>query len=139
MAQVGRVATFCYKLVVKVKLRDLVLLVQELSSFGLKQLMELFESAGQMERVVQRMKAIRGADTLLILDGYDEFPRELRHSSFLVNLLTDPLKSPLPYSHIILTSRSIVMSEINRHFNSTKKPLVNIEVLGLAVNRYSSS
>ena len=89
MAQVGRVATFCYKLVVKVELCDLVPLVQELSSFGLKQLMELFESAGQMERVVQRMKAICGADMLLILDGYDEFPRELRHSSFLVNLLTD--------------------------------------------------
>ena len=119
-----------YKLVVKVELRDLVPLAQEPSSFGLKQLMELFESAGQVERVVQRMKATHGADVLLILDGYDELPRKLRHSSFLVNLLTDPLKSPLPYSHIILTSRSIVMSEINCHFNSAKKPLVNIEVLG---------
>ena len=103
------------------ELRDLVLLVQEPSSFGLKQLMELFESAGQMERVVQRMKATRGTDMLLILDGYDELPRELRHSSFLVNLLTDPLKSPLPYNHIILTSRSIVMSEIYHHFKSAKK------------------
>ena len=119
-----------YKLVVKVELRDLVPLVQELSSFGLKQLMELFESAGQMERVVQRMKATRGADTLLILDGYDELPHKLRHSSFFVNLLTHSLKSPLRDSHIILASRSIVMSEIYHHFHSAKKPLVNIEVLG---------
>ena len=130
MAQVGRVATFCYKLVVKVELRDLVPLVQELSSFGLKQLMELFESAGQMERVVQRMKATGGADTLLILDGYDELPHALRHSPFFVNLLTHSLESPLPFSHIILTSRSIVMSEIYHHFTSAQFSFVNIEVLG---------
>ena len=80
-----------------------------------------------MERVVQRMKATRGADMLLILDGYDELPRELCHSSFLVNLLTDPLKSPHPYSHIILISHSIVMSEINHHFNSAKKPLASVQ------------
>ena len=119
-----------YKLVVKVELRDLVPLVQEQSSFGLEQLMEPFESAGQMERVVQRMIATGGADTLLILDGYDELPHELRHSSFFVNLLTRCLKSPLPYSHIILTSRSIVMSEIYHHFTSAKFSFVNIEVLG---------
>ena len=119
-----------YKLVVKVDLRDLVPLVQEPSSFGLEQLMELFESAGQMETVVQRMKATRGADMLLILDGYDELPHELRHNSFFLNLLTHSLKSPLRDSHIILTSRSIVMSEIYHHFKSAEVPLVNIEVLG---------
>ena len=119
-----------YKLVVKVELRDLVPLVQEPSSFGLELLMELFKSAGQMERVVQRMIATGGADTLLILDGYDELPHELRHSSFFVNLLTHSLNSPLPYSHIILTSRSIVMSEIYHHFTSAKFSFVNIEVLG---------
>ena len=119
-----------YKLVVKVELRDLVPLVQEQSSFGLEQLMQLFESAGQMERVVQRLKATHGANTLLILDGYDELPHELRHSSFFVNLLTCSLKSPLQNSHIILTSRSIVMSEIYHRFKPAELPLVNIEVLG---------
>ena len=119
-----------YKLVVKVELRDIVPLVQEPSSFGLEQLMKLFESAGQMERVVQRMKATSGADTLLILDGYDELPHELRHSQFFLNLLTHSLKSPLRKGHIILTSRSIVMNEIYYHFKSAEVPLVNIEVLG---------
>ena len=124
-----------YKLVVKVELRDLVPLVQEPSSFGLEQLMQLFESAGQMERVVQRLKATDGANTLLILDGYDELPHELRHSSFFVNLLTCSLKSPLRDSHIILTSRSIVMSEIYHRFKLAELPLVNIEVLGFTTEQ----
>ena len=77
------------------------------------------------------MKATCGADTLLILDGYDELPHDLRHSPFFVNLLSPHcLKSPLRKSHIILTSRSIVMSEIHHHFKSAQVPLVNIEVLG---------
>ena len=120
-----------YKLVVKVELRELVPLGQDPSSFELKQLMDLFESGGEMERVVGRMKATCGADTLLILDGYDELPCDLRHSTFFVNLLSPhSFKSPLRKSHIILTSRSIVMSEIHDRFMSAKVPLVNIEVLG---------
>ena len=126
-------ASHGYKLVVKVELRDLVPLVQVPSSFELKQLMYLFESVGDVEigRVVGRMKATCGADTLLILDGYDELPHDLRHSTFFVNLLSPhSRKSPLRKSHIILTSRSIVMSEIHHHFKSAEVPLVNIEVLG---------
>ena len=124
-------ASHGYKLVVKVELRDLVPLVQDPSSFELKQLMDLFESVGEMERVVGRMKATCGADMLLILDGYDELPCDLRNCTFFVNLLSpNPLKSPLRKSHIILTSRSIVMSEIHHHFKSAQVPLVNIEVLG---------
>ena len=124
-------ASHGYKLVVKVELRDLVPLLQEPSSFELKQLMYLFETVGEMERVVERMKATCGADTLLILDGYDELPHDLRHSTFFVNFLSPrPLKSPLRQSHIILTSRSIVMREIHDRFKSAQVPLVNIEVLG---------
>ena len=120
-----------YKLVVKVELRELVPLGQDPSSFELKQLMDLFESVGEMERVVRRMKATCGADTLLILDGYDELPCDLRHCTFFVNLLSPhSLKSPLRKSHIILTSRSIVMTEIHDRFKSAQVPLVNIEVLG---------
>ena len=124
-------ASHSYKLVVKVELRDLVPLVQDPSSFELKQLMYLFKSVDEMESAVGRMKVTCGADTLLILDGYDELPHDLRHCAFFVNLLSpDPLKSPLRKSHIILTSRSIVMSEIHHRFKSAKVPLVNIEVLG---------
>ena len=124
-------ASHGYKLVVKVELRDLVPLGQDPSSFELKQLMGLFELVGEMERVVERMQATCGADTLLILDGYDELPHDLRQSPFFVNLLSpNPLRSPLRRSHIILTSRSIVMSEIHDRFISAQVPLVNIEVLG---------
>ena len=124
-------ASHGYKLVVKVELRDLVPLVQDPSSFELKQLMDLFKKVGDVERVVGRMKATRGADTLLILDGYDELPHDIRHCPFFVNLLSPhSFNSPLPKSHIILTSRSIVMSEIHHHFKYAKVPLVNIEVLG---------
>ena len=124
-------ASHGYKLVVKVELRDLVPLGQDPSSFELKQLMDLFESVGGVERVVGRMKATCGADTLLILDGYDELPHDLRHCPFFGNLLSPHvLRSPLRKSHIILTSRSIVMSEIHDRFKSAQVPLVNIEVLG---------
>ena len=124
-------ASHGYKLVVKVELRDLVPLVQDPSSFELKQLMDLFKSVNEMERAVGRMKATCGADTLLILDGYDELPHDLRHSPFFLNLLSPrPLESPLRKSHIILTSRSIVMSEIHHRFKSARVPLLNIEVLG---------
>ena len=124
-------ASHGYKLVVKVELRDLVPLEPEPSSFELKQLMDLFKKVGEMKKVVMRMKATYGAGMLLILDGYDELPHDLRHCPFFVNLLSpDPLKSPLPKSHIILTSRSIVMSEIHHHFMSAQVRLVNIEVLG---------
>ena len=124
-------ASHGYKLVLKVELRDLIPLLQDPSSFELKQLMNLFESVGDVERVVGRMKATCGADTLLILDGYDELPRDFRHCTFFVNLLNpNSLKSPLRKSHIILTSRSIVMSEIHDRFKSVEVPLVNIEVLG---------
>ena len=124
-------ASHGYKLVVKVELRDLIPLGLVPSSFELKQLMDLFESVGGVDRVVERMKATCGADMLLILDGYDELPHDLRRCTFFVNLLSPrPLKSPLRKSHIILTSRSIVMSEIHHHFKSAQVPLVNIEVLG---------
>ena len=124
-------ASHGYKLVMKVELRELVPLVQDPSSFELKQLMYLFESVGDMESIVERLKVTCGADTLLILDGYDELPHDLRHCTFFVNLLSPKrLKSPLRESHIILTSRSIVMSEIHHHFQSARVPLVNIEVLG---------
>ena len=124
-------ASHGYKLMVKVELHDLVPPGQDPSSFELKQLMDLFESVGNMERVVGRMKATCGADTLLILDGYDELPHDLRRCTFFDNLLSPhSFNSPLPKSHIILTSRSIVMSEIHHHFKSAQVPLVNIEVLG---------
>ena len=121
-----------YKLVMMVELRDLVPLtcLQQSPSFELKHLMQLFEQAGHMESVVQTMKAFHGADMLLILDGYDELPHELRHSPFFIDLLTHSLKSALPHSHVILTSRSIVMSEIYLHFQSANTPFANIEVLG---------
>ena len=113
-----------YKLVVMVELRDLIPLLQDPSSFELKQLMDLFKSVGEMERIVERMKATCGDDTLLILDGYDELPHDFRHCPFFVKLLSPhPHKSPLRNSHIILTSRPIVMSEIHHHFKSAKGTL----------------
>ena len=124
-------ASHGYKLVVKVELRDLVPLGQDPSSFELKQLMSLFKKVGDVERVVKRMKATYGAGMLLVLDGYDELPHDLRHCPFFVSLLSPhSFNSPLPKSHIILTSRSIVMSEIHHHFKSAQVRLVNIEVLG---------
>lgn len=58
-------------MVVKLRLRDLTPLVQELSLFGLKQLMELFESVGQMERVVHMERVVQRMKLLVVLISYD--------------------------------------------------------------------
>ena len=122
-----------YILVLLVELRDLLLFKKD---FQLVDILQLFQRRmGDTTTSVELSKAIsrnQGKDMLFILDGFDELPPHLRQSDFLVNLLSHNLDSPLRDCDIVLTSRSIVTSEIYHHMHESRAQvdLTNIEVLG---------
>ena len=82
-----------------------------------------------MARLVERE---RGKGVLLILDGYDELSAQLRQCPYFHHLLTHSLQSTLYNCDIVLTSRSIVTSEIYHHISKATpvQHFVDVEVLG---------
>ena len=122
-----------YILVLLVELRDLLLFKKD---FQLVDILQLFQGEmGDATTPVKLSKAIssnKGKDVLFILDGFDELPPHLRQSDFLVNLLSHNRNSPLRDCDVVLTSRSIVTSEIYHHMHESHAQvgLTNIEVLG---------
>ena len=121
-----------YILVLLVELRDLLLFKED---FQLVDILQLFQRRMGDATSLVESKAIsrnQGKDVLFILDGFDELPPHLRQSDFLVNLLSHNLDSPLRDCDVVLTSRSIVTSEIYHHMRKsrTQVALTNIEVLG---------
>ena len=119
-----------YSLVLLVELRKLLLFEKD---FQLVDILQLFE--GMMvdttspEELSEAIHRNLGRGVLFILDGFDELPPHLRQSKFLANLLSRNLECsvPLPYCHVIMSSRSIVTCEI---YHNVKGSLTNIEVLG---------
>ena len=119
-----------YSLVLLVELRKL---AHFLKDFKLVDILQLFqEMIGDTTSPDELSKAIHrnlGRGVLFILDGFDEIPRHLRQSDFLVNLLTHTLEcsDPLPFCHVVMTSRSFVTSEIYHRLLSS---VTYTEVLG---------
>ena len=122
-----------YILVLLVELRDLLLFKKD---FQLVDILQLFQGTmGDATSPVELAKAItsnKGKDVLFILDGFDELPPHLRQSDFLMKLLSHNHNSPLRKSDVVLTSRSIVTSEIYNQMRESHAQvrLTNIEVLG---------
>ena len=119
-----------YSLVLLVELRKLLHFKKD---FQLVDILQLFDGMmGDATSSEELSKAIHrnlGKNVLFILDGFDELPPHLRQSKFLADLLSHNLEcsDPLPYCHVVMTSRSIVTSEI---YHSVRSSLTNIEVLG---------
>ena len=119
-----------YSLVLLVELRKLLHFKED---FQLVNILQLFEGMmGDATSSEELSKAIHrnlGKSVLFILDGFDELPPHLRQSKFLADLLSHNLEcsAPLPYCHVVMTSRSIVTSEI---YHSVRSSLTNLEVLG---------
>ena len=119
-----------YSLVLLVELRKLLDLKKD---FKLVDVLQLFQGMmGETTSPEELSKAIHrnlGRGVLFILDGFDELPPHLRQSDFLANLLSHNLEcsAPLPYCHVIMTSRSIVTSEI---YHKVRGRITNVEVLG---------
>ena len=122
-----------YILVLLVQLRDLLLFKKD---FQLADILQLFQGMmGDGISAVELAKAItsnKGKDVLFILDGFDELPPHLRQSDFLLNLMSHNRESPLRECNVVLTSRSIVTSEIYHQMRESRAQvsLTNIEVLG---------
>ena len=119
-----------YSLVLLVELRKLLHFKKD---FKLVDVLQLFQGMiGETTSPEELSKAIHrnlGRGMLFILDGFDELPPHLRQSDFLANLLSHNLEcsAPLPYCHVIMTSRSIVTSEI---YHKVRGNVTNVEVLG---------
>ena len=119
-----------YSLVLLVELRKLLHFKED---FKLVDVLQLFQGMmGETTSPEALSKAIHrnlGRGVLFILDGFDELPPHLRQSDFLANLLSHNLEysAPLPYCHVIMTSRSIVTSEI---YHKVRGSITNVEVLG---------
>ena len=122
-----------YILVLLVELRDLLLFKKD---FKLVDILQLFQGTmGDTTSPLELSEAIygnQGKGVLFILDGFDELPPHLRQSDFLVNLLSHNRDSPLRDCNVVLTSRSIVTSEIYHQMQQSRAQvtLANIEVLG---------
>ena len=125
-----------YQLVLLLELRNLIDYNGRPEEFQTKHLLEYFSGLmceGCTPEVVARaIEKDLGRGVLLILDGYDELSAPLRQCSYFHQLLTHSLQSPLSSCDIVLTSRSIVTSEIYQHIDMSKasRHFVNVEVLG---------
>ena len=125
-----------YQLVLLLELRNLIDYNGRPEEFQTKHLLEHFSGLmceGCTPEVVPRaIEKDLGRGVLLILDGYDELSAPLRQCSYFHQLLTHSLQSPLSSCDIVLTSRSIVTSEIYQHIDMSKasRHFVNVEVLG---------
>ena len=125
-----------YHLVLLLELRNLISYEGSPNEFQTTHLLEHFSGLmcdgcmpDAMAKLVERE---RGKGVLLILDGFDELSAQLRQCPYFNQLLTHSLQSSLYNCDIVLTSRSIVTSEIYHHINKAKpdQKFVNVEVLG---------
>ena len=125
-----------YYLVLLMELRNLIAYNGSPDEFQTTHLLEHF--SGLMcegctpEMVAKALRRDSGKGVLLILDGFDELSAQLRQCPYFHNLLTHSLKSALPNCDIVLTSRSIVTSEIYSLMDRSTASghFVNVEVLG---------
>ena len=76
------------------------------------------------QQVASAIKANLGRGVLWVLDGWDELPSHLREKSFIRDLVTPSLHSPITQSSVIVTSRPISSGELSELVSS------RIEVLG---------
>ena len=67
-----------------------------------------------------------GRGILWLLDGWDELPSHLQEKSFLKDMITPSLHSPITQSSVIITSRQITSGELSEIVSS------RIEVLGFS-------
>ena len=122
-----------YILVILVELRDL---LQFMKDFQLVDILQLFQGMIAQDVSLEKLSVVLykslGRSVLFILDGFDELPPHLRQSNFLANLLSHDRDSLLRNCDVILTSRSIVTSEIYHQMQTSRSQvsLINIEVLG---------
>ena len=122
-----------YILIILVELRDLLHFEKDFQLVNILQLLRgMMTQDVSPKTLSEELYKNLGRGVLFILDGFDELPPHLRQSNFLVNLLSHNCDSLLQHCDVILTSRSIVTSEIYHQMRKSRSQvsLANIEVLG---------
>ena len=120
-----------YSLVVLLRLREN--RVHEMQSIG-----DLFYQKPDLQQAVtDEVIACEGNNVLFILDGFDEFPAELRSSSFIVELIQG---KHLPACTVVVTSRPTATADLL--FSCKTQIKKRIEILGFTharIKQYAES
>ena len=115
-----------YRMVILVQLRDPE--VQKASSIA-----DLLPCRDDVmaRRYTNEITAVDGKNVLWILDGWDELPLNLQDKSLFRSMINAPapLKSPVPLSDIIVTSRPISSAKLQKIASS------RFEILGFTIEQ----
>ena len=82
------------------------------------------ENRDQAKKVIEEFRSCRGQKLLIVLDGWDELPSDLRTKSIFHKLIVSPQKLNLHFSTVLVTSRPIASGELYQFISS------RIEILG---------
>jgi hypothetical protein len=119
-----------YGLVILLRLRESE--VQEIDS--VRQLFCSYESEDK-EHLVQEVLRSQGRDILFILDGFDELPRTLQRSGFLLNLIKGQVLSACT---VLVTTRPSATAQLLMHCHPQRR----VEILGFtqeSIRAYASN
>ena len=116
---------FSFKLVVLLRLR-------ERRVQGMKDVRDLFYQNGDLQQeVTDEVRACKGKNVLLVLDGFDELPIELRKDSFIVELIQG---KHLRECTLVVTSRPSATYHLQSVISDDRIDK-RIEVLGFTQER----
>ena len=91
----------------------LLLRLREKRVQGIKTISDLFyQNVDLQHHVTKEIVACKGKNVLFVLDGFDEFPTDLRHNSFLLELIQG---KHLPECTVLVTSRPSATADL--HFS----------------------
>ena len=82
------------------------------------------EEGPEISACEQHLKQDKGRSLTILLDGYDEFPQDLRKDSFIANLLK---RKVLPYCTVVVSSRPHALTDLRERF------FCRVEILGFSV------
>ena len=96
-----------------------------------------YQNVNLQQAVTKEVIACKGKNVLLVLDGFDELPTELRKSSFIVELIQG---KHLPECTVLVTSRPSATADLQ--FSCKTQIHKHIEILGFThehIQQYAKS
>ena len=96
-----------------------------------------YQNVDLQHHVTKEIVACKGKNVLFVLHGFDEFPTDLCHNSFLVELIQG---KHLPECTVLVTSRPSATADLN--FSCRPHIHKHIEILGFThehIQQYAES
>ena len=81
------------------------------------------EEGPEISACEEHLKQDKGRSLTILLDGYDEFPQDLRKDSFIARLLKREI---LPSCTVVISSRPHALTDLRKHF------FCRVEILGFS-------